>query len=53
VDLEESRLIVLIGSHIGENVFTSQVTAFSTALERGAKLVVVDPRLSVESSKAD
>ena len=53
VDLEESRLIVLIGSHIGENVFTSQVTAFSTALARGAKLMVVDPRFSVAASKAD
>ncbi len=31
VDLEEARLIVLIGSHLGENVFTSQITAFATA----------------------
>jgi len=53
VDLEESKLIVLIGSHIGENVFTSQVTAFSTALERGAKLIVVDPRFSVAAAKAN
>jgi len=53
VDLEESKLIVLIGSHIGENVFTSQVTAFGTALERGAKLIVVDPRFSVAAAKAD
>ncbi len=53
VDLEETKLIVLIGSHIGENVFTSQVTAFGTALERGAKLIVVDPRFSVAASKAD
>lgn len=53
VDLEESKLIVLIGSHIGENVFTSQVTAFATALERGARLIVVDPRYSVAAAKAD
>ncbi len=53
VDLEESKLIVLIGSHIGENVFTSQVTAFATALERGAKLIVIDPRFSVAAGKAD
>ncbi len=53
VDLEEAKLIVLIGSHIGENVFTSQVTAFSTALERGAKLMVADPRFSVAAAKAD
>ena len=53
VDLEESKLIILIGSHIGENVFTSQVTAFAEGLSRGAKLIVVDPRFSTAASKAD
>ena len=53
VDLEESKLIVLIGSHIGENVFTSQVAAFAEGLKRGAKLVVVDPRFSTAASKAN
>lgn len=53
VDLENAKLIVLIGTHIGENVFTSQVTAFATGLERGAKLIVVDPRFSTAASKAD
>ncbi len=53
VDLDESKLIVLIGSHIGENVFTSQITAFATGLARGAKLIVVDPRFSVAAAKAD
>ncbi len=53
VDLEESKLIVLIGSHIGENVFTSQITAFSEGLSRGAKLLVVDPRFSTAASKAN
>ena len=53
VDLAESKLIVLIGTHIGENVFTSQVTAFAEGLDRGAKLIVVDPRFSTSASKAD
>ena len=53
VDLEESKLIVLIGTHIGENVFTSQVTAFAEALARGARLIGVDPRFSTAASKAD
>ena len=53
VDLEESKLIVLIGTHIGENVFTSQVTEFAEGLSRGAKLIVVDPRFSTAASKAD
>ena len=52
VDLEESKCIVLIGSHIGENVFTSQVTAFAEGLSKGAKLIVVDPRFSTAASKA-
>jgi thiosulfate reductase/polysulfide reductase chain A len=53
VDLEESKCMVLIGSHIGENVFTSQVTAFADGLAKGAKLIVVDPRFSTAASKAD
>jgi thiosulfate reductase/polysulfide reductase chain A len=52
VDLEESKCIVLLGSHIGENVFTSQVTAFAEGLAKGAKLIVVDPRFSTAASKA-
>lgn len=53
VDLAEAKLIVLIGTHIGENVFTSQVTAFAEGLSRGAKLIVVDPRFSTAAAKAD
>ncbi|MCX6553253.1 MAG: molybdopterin-dependent oxidoreductase, partial [Acidobacteria bacterium] len=53
LDLEESKLIVLIGSHLGENVFTSQITAFATALSRGAKVIAVDPRFSTAASKAN
>lgn len=53
VDLEASKLIVLIGSHLGENVFTSQVAAFAEGLSRGAKLLVVDPRFSTAAEKAD
>jgi thiosulfate reductase/polysulfide reductase chain A len=53
VDLEEAKVIILIGSHIGENVFTSQVTAFAEGLSRGAKIIVVDPRFSTSAAKAD
>ena len=53
VDLEEAKVIVLIGSHLGENVFTSQITAFATGLSRGAKLIAVDPRYSTAAAKAD
>jgi len=53
LDIESSKLIVLIGSHLGENVFTSQITAFGTALAAGAKLIAVDPRFSTAAAKAD
>jgi thiosulfate reductase/polysulfide reductase chain A len=53
LDLENARAIVLIGSHIGENVFTSQITQFAEGLARGAKLIVVDPRYSTAAAKAD
>lgn len=53
LDLADARCIVLIGSHIGENVFTSQVTQFADGLARGAKLIVVDPRFSTAAAKAD
>jgi len=53
VDFQETQMMVLIGTHIGENVFTGQVLEFAEALERGAKLLVVDPRFSTPASKAD
>lgn len=52
LDLEEARAIVLLGSHLGENVFTSQITQFAEALARGAQLIVVDPRFSTAAAKA-
>lgn len=53
LDLENAKAIVLIGSHLGENVFTSQIAQFAEGLARGAKLIVVDPRFSTAASKAD
>ena len=53
LDLEHARMVVLIGSHLGENVFTSQITAFAEGLAGGAKLAVVDPRFSTAAAKAD
>ncbi|MBM4352979.1 MAG: twin-arginine translocation signal domain-containing protein [Deltaproteobacteria bacterium] len=51
-DLENSRCITLIGSHLGENMHNTQVQELADALARGAGLVVVDPRFSVAASKA-
>ena len=53
VDLEYAKMVVLIGSHLGENVFTSQITAFAAGAPRGAKVIAVDPRFSTAAAKAD
>ena len=53
IDWEETKYIVLIGHHIGEDTHNTQLQAFSIARKRGAKLAVVDPRFSTAASKAD
>ncbi len=52
IDLENSRAIALIGSHLGENMHNTQVQEFAKAIERGAQLIVVDPRFSTAAGKA-
>lgn len=51
-DIANTRFLVLIGSHLGENMHNTQVQEFAEAIRRGAKIVVVDPRFSVAASKA-
>ncbi len=54
VDLINAKAILLIGSHIGENVHTSLVKEFIEAVEgRKAKLITVDPRFSMIAGKSD
>jgi thiosulfate reductase/polysulfide reductase chain A len=52
-DFSKSRYIVLLGSHLGENAHNSQVQDLMNGLSDGARLTVVDPRLSNIASKAD
>ncbi|MEN8179521.1 MAG: molybdopterin-dependent oxidoreductase [Pseudomonadota bacterium] len=51
-DMANSDCIVLIGSHIGENLHNGQVQELSQALDKGASLITVDPRFSVAASKS-
>jgi thiosulfate reductase/polysulfide reductase chain A len=51
-DMAHSRCLVLIGSHLGENMHNTQVQEFAAAIRNGADLIVVDPRFSVAASKA-
>ncbi len=51
-DIRNSRCLVLIGSHLGENMHNTQVQEFADAVGSGASVIVVDPRFSVAASKA-
>ncbi len=53
VDMPNAKAILLLGTHIGENVHVSHVKRFIEGLQRGAKLVVVDPRYSASAAKSD
>ncbi|HPE00977.1 MAG TPA: molybdopterin-dependent oxidoreductase [Burkholderiaceae bacterium] len=52
LDIANTKTLVLIGSHLGENMHNTQVQEFAEFLGRGGKLIVADPRLSVAASKA-
>lgn len=52
VDLPNSRVIVMFGTHLGENMHNSQNQEFMEALHNGARIVVVDPRYSTAAGKA-
>ena len=51
-DIENARCLVLIGSHLGENMHNTQVQEFASAVHKGATVIVADPRFSVAASKA-
>ncbi|NOX17107.1 MAG: molybdopterin-dependent oxidoreductase [Chlorobi bacterium] len=51
-DIENAKCIVLLGSHLGENMHNTQVQEFSKAVENHASIIVVDPRLSTAATKA-
>ncbi len=51
-DIENTNCLVLIGSHLGENMHNTQVQEFARAVENRASVIVVDPRYSVAASKA-
>ncbi|HEY3368022.1 MAG TPA: molybdopterin-dependent oxidoreductase [Symbiobacteriaceae bacterium] len=51
-DLANSKYIMLIGRNPAEGIRTSVATALSTALQKGAKVVTVDPRLSASGALA-
>jgi thiosulfate reductase / polysulfide reductase chain A len=53
VDWENSRCLVLIGTHIGEDARNTTMQDLANARARGCKLIVVDPRFSSVAMKAE
>ena len=52
-DIRDTKCLVLIGSHIGENMHNSQVQEMSDAIDNGATIITVDPRFSTAASKSN
>ncbi len=53
VDWDNSRCLVLLGTHIGEDARNTMMQDLANARARGARLVVVDLRYSSVAMKAD
>ncbi|RMF63835.1 MAG: nitrate reductase [Calditrichaeota bacterium] len=51
-DIRNAKCLVLIGSHLGENMHNTQVQEFADAVGAGATVITVDPRFSVAASKS-
>jgi thiosulfate reductase/polysulfide reductase chain A len=51
-DIRNAECLVLIGSHLGENMHNTQVQEFAEAIGKGASIIVVDPRFSIAAGKA-
>ena len=53
LDVPHTRVLALIGSHLGENMHNTAVQDLSAAIDRGAHLITVDPRFSTVAGKSD
>ena len=53
IDMANARAILLVGSHLGENVHVSHIREYVQGISNGARLIVVDPRFSAPANKAE
>jgi len=53
LDVKNSKYLVLIGTHLGENMHNTAVQDFADAVSAGCRITVVDPRFSVAAGKAE
>lgn len=51
-DIRDTKCLVLIGSHIGENMHNGQIQEMSDAIDKGVSLITVDPRFSTAAGKS-
>jgi thiosulfate reductase/polysulfide reductase chain A len=51
-DIRDTKCLVLIGSHLGENMHNGQVQEMAMAIDKGASIITVDPRYSTAASKS-
>ncbi|MBT6835671.1 MAG: molybdopterin-dependent oxidoreductase, partial [Bacteroidetes bacterium] len=51
-DIRDTKCLVLIGSHLGENMHNGPVQEMAEAIDRGASIITVDPRFSTAASKS-
>ena len=51
-DIKNAKCLVLIGSHIGENMHNGQVQEFTEMVANGGTVITVDPRFSTAASKS-
>ena len=52
LDIRDTKCLVLIGSHLGENMHNGQVQEMSQAIDKGVTIITVDPRFSTAASKS-
>lgn len=52
IDIRDAKCLVLIGSHLGENMHNGQVQEMSDLIDKGGTIITVDPRLSTAASKS-
>ncbi|WP_320110720.1 molybdopterin-dependent oxidoreductase [Draconibacterium orientale] len=52
-DIRDTKCLVLIGSHLGENMHNSQVQEMSDAIDNGATIITVDPRFSTAAAHSN
>lgn len=51
-DIKNTKCLVLIGNHVGENMHNGYVQEVSDAIDRGVTIITVDPRFSTVASKS-